>query len=36
MPLAIPGEDQRPIGFLVSIPPKDMDDIDPEFLAEAR
>ena len=36
MPLAIPGENQKPIGFLVPIPPTDLDDIDPEFLAELR
>jgi hypothetical protein len=36
MPLAIPGDDQQPIGFLVPVPPKDLDDIDPEFLAELR
>jgi hypothetical protein len=36
MPLAIPGEDQKPIGFLVPVPSKELDDIDPNFLAEAK
>src|SRR5438067_12130069 len=36
LPLAIPGEDQQPIGFLVPVPPKGLDNIDPEFLAEAK
>jgi hypothetical protein len=36
MPLAIPGDNQQPIGFLVSAPPPDQDDIDPEFLEELR
>jgi hypothetical protein len=34
-PLAIPGEDQRPIGFLVPVPPGDEPPSE-EFLAELR
>jgi hypothetical protein len=36
MPVAIPGQDGQPIGFLVPTPPTDLDDSDPEFFAELR
>lgn len=36
MPLAVHGEDQQPIGFLIPAPPAEQNEIDPEFLAELR
>jgi hypothetical protein len=36
MPLAIPGNDEHLIGFLIPAPPAESDEIDPEFLAELR
>jgi hypothetical protein len=36
LPLAIPGNDQKPVGFLVSVPSENCADIDPDFLAELR
>jgi hypothetical protein len=34
--LEIPGDGERPLGFLTSVPPKDLAEPDPEFLAELR
>lgn len=34
-PLAIPGNDQQPLGFLISSPTTN-EEVDPEFLAELR
>ena len=34
--LEIPGDGERPVGFLVPVPPKDLAEPDPEFLAEAK
>jgi hypothetical protein len=36
MPLAIPGDNAKPIGFLFAAPGAVSDDIDPEFFAELR
>jgi hypothetical protein len=36
MPVAIPGKDEQPIGFLVPAPVPDREEPDPEFVAELR
>jgi hypothetical protein len=35
-PIAIPGDDQQPIGFLVPVLPADAGDVDAEFIAELK